>query len=99
MLSKSHIYLNVTPQIIDSNELTTIMNSSLRHWYGDCQQHSVGLQVLKCSGKVMGGGEALLECSTSSVEHIRAALTFSESPTHLKDTHYRFDVVKVENAI
>ena len=50
-------------------------------------------------GRGGGGGEALLECSTSSVEHIRAALAFSESPAHLKETHFRFDVVKVENDI
>jgi RNase P/RNase MRP subunit POP5 len=90
---------------MDPNELATIINSSLRHWYGDCQQHSVGLQVLKCQpspsskrGGTGGGAQALLECSTCSVEQIRAALTFSESPAHLKDTLYCFDIIKVETA-
>mmetsp|Transcript_8145 Transcript_8145/g.11990 ORF Transcript_8145/g.11990 Transcript_8145/m.11990 type:complete len:113 (-) Transcript_8145:346-684(-) len=98
----SHALIRTTPAITDPSELGTILNFSLRSLYGDCQPYSHGLSVLqcrRCSGEDSSSTststyEAIIECPSSSLNQVRAALTFPSTPSYFDGALYRFDFIE-----
>lgn len=94
----SKVTIRTTPAVKDPRQLESIIIASLRSLFGDCQAYSCELRVLECrpcpssgSIKFQNSYDAILECPNSSVEHIRAALTFSSTPKFLDGEIYRID--------
>ena len=96
--SVSQAVIRTTPAITDPRELDTIITSSLRSLFGDCQPHSCSVKECRpCSDRPTQGHEsyeAIIECPESSMEHVRAALTFSSTPSYLEGSIYRLDFIQ-----
>ena len=76
------------PIINDPKEFQTIMNSSLRALFGECcHVHSVTVKKIK-------NDTVFIQCPYSCLPSIRSALTWPTSPSHLRDTMYRFDMLE-----
>ena len=99
--STSQALIRTTPAVKDKRELESIITTSLIRLFGDCQPYSCGFSVLECrpSSDLSIRGQhpsydAIVECSESSMEYIRAALTFSSVPSFLEGEVYRLDFIQ-----
>ena len=100
----SYALVQTTPAIKDPKELNTIISTSLKSMFGDCQSHTVDLLVLSCrpcsekykhiNSKGNNTYEAIIKCQTKSLPYVRAALTFPSPPVYLSDTLYCIDFVQ-----
>ena len=99
----SYALVHTTPAIKDPKELNTIISTSLRSMFGDCQSHAIDLLVLGCrpcsakynrSNSKRNSYEAIIKCQTKSLPYVRAALTFPSPPVYLSDTLYCIDFVE-----
>ena len=105
-MTTSHALIHTTPAIHDPRELNTIINTSVRSMFGDCQSHTIGLSVLKCRPSYSSSYEenennntyeAIIKCPSKSLPYVRAALTFPLPPSYLQDTLYRIDFIKIDD--
>lgn len=97
----SYALVHTAPAIKDPRELNTIISTSIRSMFGDCQSHATDLLVLgcrPCSKKYnlsnSNSYEAIIKCQTKSLPYVRAALTFPSPPVYLSDTLYCIDFVE-----
>ena len=102
-ISTAKVTIRTTPAIKDPRQLDSVITASLRALFGDCQPYSCELRVLECRPCSSGSSsksssksssnsyDAVLECPVSSVDYIRAALTFSTTPQFLDGEMYRID--------
>lgn len=91
-----------TPAINEERMLESIISSSLRSLFGDCEPYSCALNVVQCTSPPQKDMEsdsydAIIECPASDEEFVRAALTFPTIPKFLGDGEfYRLDVIHSE---
>lgn len=91
-----------TPAIKEERMLESIISSSLRSLFGDCEPYSCVLNVVQCTSpqkKDMASDsyDAIIECPSSDEEFVRAAFTFPTIPKFLGDGEfYRLDVISSE---
>ena len=106
----SYALLHTMPPIKDPKELNTIILTSIRSMFGECQSYTVGLTVIDCrrrrhpnqlpgtthlKSNSHDSYEAVIECPTNFLPYIRAALTFPSPPSYLSDTMYCIDFIEV----
>ena len=95
--------IRTTPAIKDRRQLESIITSSLQRLFGDCQPYSYGLRVVECrpcSEQQIGDGDtydAVIESPKLSMEHVRAACTFSSTPSFMEGDIYRLDFISYLN--
>lgn len=82
--------------------MQTILRFSLRDLWGDLEPYSCDVKIKKApadQGLNVGKNYGLLiiECPSSSVDNVRAALTLVTPPPYLQETIYQFDVVDIQN--
>lgn len=96
----SRARIRSTPPIKDPRELSTIITSSLRSLFGDCQPYSFEVDVIECRScsnpdqNMNNSFVAIIECPSSSLDYVRAALTFSSTPSYLEGEIYRLDYIE-----
>ena len=95
----SRALIRTTPAVKDKRELESIINTSLIKLFGDCQPYSCGFSVIECrpcnSTNNRHSFDAVIECPETSMEYVRAALTFSFVPSFLGGEVYRLDFVRL----
>lgn len=92
MTRRAEMWVATTPLISDPRELQTILTTSLRALWGNLERCSGQMQVEAASDP----GLLCVSCEASDAPRVQAALTLVTPPPYLKDTLYRFDVVKIE---
>lgn len=80
------------PVVSDPRELETIIRSSLKSLFGETEPHGSFVQVLEATRRY-----CIVKCSSTSVSATRAALTCPMPPPYLQSTHYRFDVIEIQD--
>lgn len=122
-IKKIYALIRITPAITDPRELQTIITTSLRSLFGDCESHSVVLNVLTCrpvrqlsearlcptntndsnnyvTAMTYGAHEAIIECPATSLDFVRAALTFPMLPSYFNNNHtFRFDFIRSADSV
>mmetsp|Transcript_24052 Transcript_24052/g.36698 ORF Transcript_24052/g.36698 Transcript_24052/m.36698 type:complete len:105 (-) Transcript_24052:560-874(-) len=97
--SRICVVIRTTPPVSDPRELNTIIVSSLRSLFGDSEPYSQGIAVLECrecsDPTIQESKEAIVECQTSSLDWMRAALTFSSTPSFLQGSVYRLEFLDI----
>lgn len=85
-----YMLVETCPKISDPRELETILKSSLKFLFGECEPHGCLVEVEKAKPPF-----CIVKCPAASVSHIRAALTCPTPPPYLQSTLYRFDVLQI----
>jgi RNase P/RNase MRP subunit POP5 len=98
----SYALLHTTPAVRDPRELNTIILTSLRSMFGDCQSHALGLSVLNChpctnDRQNVNTYQAIIQCPSKSLPYLRAALTLPFPPSYLQDNIYPIDFIKIDD--
>ena len=102
-----------SPPIHDPRELNTIITTSLRSMFGDCQAHTIELRILKCRshsrsyhntiGCIDDDDDDDDDLNEAIIECSNDSLPFIRAaltfpcPPSYIDTMYRFDFVKVDD--
>lgn len=85
-----YMLIETKPVVSDPRELLTILRSSLKSLFGETEAHGNFVEVLEATRPY-----AIVKCPQSSVAATRAALTWPSPPPYLQSTHYRFDVLAI----
>jgi RNase P/RNase MRP subunit POP5 len=96
--------IRTTPPVRDKRELESIVTTSLIKLFGDYQPYSCGFRVVECrpsfsldDEQAQNPGQSydsIIECPLTSLEYVRAALTFSSVPSFLEGEVYRIDFIR-----
>ena len=89
-----YMLIEAKPVISDPRELSTIIRSSLKSLFGETEPHGYFVEVLEANRLY-----CIMRCVLSSVEAVRAAMTFPSPPPYLQETHYRFDVLAIHQEL
>ena len=98
--------IRTSPAISDPKELTTIISTSVRAAFGDCQAHTVGVRILDCRTataaarrrrNTINTSETILQCPDDALPYIRAALTLPSPPSYFQGSIYTFDFLKIDD--
>jgi len=101
MASTSSLWVRTSPRIDDAAEMKTILLFSLRSLWGELEPYSCEVTIKNApAGHCLSVGKSkallVVECPTTSVNNVRAALTLVSTPPYLEDTTYQFDVLDIQ---
>lgn len=88
----AYMLIQAKPVVKDPRELSTIIRSSLKSWFGETEPHGGFVEVLEANRSF-----CVIKCPESSLSATRVALTFPAPPPYLQETHFCFDVLKIQS--